>query len=263
MPNHLYDRLLGVHSTNDRTFLKLADDQSVSYRQFDQMVNQLANALTTLGLSPGDRVAAQINKSWQGLALYLGAVKAGGVFLPLNNAYTPNEVAYFVENAEPRVLVCDPDASEALGPIASAASADLQTLDAVGGGSLMEQANKQPDGFDAINRDPEDLAAILYTSGTTGRAKGAMLSHANLLSNAEVLAGLWGFTDADVLLHALPVFHTHGLFVATNTLMIAGGQMIFLPSFRANEIVERLPDATSMMGGTDFLHTFARRAGFQ
>ena len=253
MSNYLIDRLLSPRETSDATFLVLPDDARMNYRDFASAVNRVANCLVAGGLNPGDRVAARVPKSWRTLALYLGTVKAGGVFLPLNTAYTTGEVRYFVENAAPHLLVCEPESAAALAPLMDASeTGGVMTLDREGGGSLAEAAEACSDRFEAVARGPGDLASILYTSGTTGRSKGAMLTHDNLWSNAEVLAGLWEFGSGDVLLHALPVFHTHGLFVACNVLMLAGGSMIFLPAFDLDEMIRRLPEATSMMGVPTF-----------
>ncbi len=251
MSNYLIDRLLAPRERSEKPFLILPDDSVMTYREFASGVNRVANCLVAGGLVPGDRVAAQVPKTWRTLALYLGAVKAGGAFLPLNGAYTAGEVGYFVENAEPRFLVCDPAALAALAPLMPSADSVL-TLDADGGGTLTDAADVCGDAFNAVPRDADDLAAILYTSGTTGRSKGAMLTHDNLWSNAEVLTGSWRFTEDDVLLHALPVFHTHGLFVASNVLMVAGGRMIFLPGFERDAMIRNLPRATSMMGVPTF-----------
>jgi malonyl-CoA/methylmalonyl-CoA synthetase len=210
---------------------------------------RMAGALAAAGVRPGDRVAAQVEKSIAALQLYLGTVMAGGVFLPLNPAYTAAEVGYFLADAEPRVFVCDPARCDALTP--GAAGARILTLDAAGGGSLAEAAAGQGP-FAAVPRGRDDLAGILYTSGTTGRSKGAMLSHDNLASNAAVLAELWRFGPEDVLIHALPIFHTHGLFVATNVTLVAGGQLIWMPRFDADAVIAALPRATALMGVPTF-----------
>ena len=248
MPNALYDALFARHVGSTRTCLILPDGETLSYDAFLKMAGRMANVLSRNGARPGDRVAAQVRKSPQALALYAACVQGGFVFLPLNTAYTSNEIAYFVENATPRILVCDESAREGLEGIARSAGAALMTLDGDGGGTLSRQAGDAPETFETVARGEDDLAAFLYTSGTTGRSKGAMLTHGNLLSNAAALVEAWRFTADDVLLHALPIFHTHGLFVASNVLMLAGGSMIFLPAFQLDEIVEWLPEATSMMG---------------
>jgi malonyl-CoA/methylmalonyl-CoA synthetase len=174
------------------------------------------------------------------------------VFLPLNTAYTADEVAYFVENSGAGIVLCDDRKRDALAPIAKRCEAKLETLNADGSGSFSQQAASLPKTFETVPRSEDDLAAFLYTSGTTGRSKGAMLSQGNLLSNAQALKNEWRFTSEDVLLHALPIFHTHGLFVASNVTLLAGGQMIFLPKFDLDQMIADLPRATTMMGVPTF-----------
>lgn len=253
MPNVLYDALLAPLCGSTKPFLiPGGGGGAITHDDFVGMTARTANALAAFGVEPGDRVAAQVAKTPEALALYAACTQAGAIFLPLNTAYTPSEVEYFVGNAEPRLLVCDPKSKDALEPIAGAAGAAVATLDAEGQGSLSERAADQPDSFTTVDRGPDDLAAFLYTSGTTGRSKGAMLTHDNLLSNARSLVEAWRFTADDVLLHALPIFHTHGLFVASNTVALAGGSMIFLPGFQIDAVIANLPKATSMMGVPTF-----------
>jgi len=213
----------------------------------------MAAALTDLGVEPGDRVAVQTPKTVAMLQLYVGTVLAGGVFLPLNTAYTPAEVEYFLTDARPRVFVCDPAKRGALTQIAGKAGVSaLLTLASDESGTLTQARDAQTPGFQAVPRGATDLAAILYTSGTTGRSKGAMLTHRALASNSLTLRDYWQFTDKDVLIHALPIFHTHGLFVATNVTLMAGGSCIFLPGFDEVKIIELMPRATSLMGVPTF-----------
>ncbi|MCU4652842.1 malonyl-CoA synthase [Roseibacterium sp. SDUM158016] len=252
MANPLYDRLFGAHAGRQDPFLILADGSTISYAAFLAMAARIAHVLTRAGLSPGDRLAAQVEKSPQALALVAAAAQAGIVILPLNTAYTPGELAYFVENSGAAMLVCDPDRTEAIAPIAAQCGARLETLAADGSGTLTDKAGDMADDFPTVERATDDLAAFLYTSGTTGRSKGAMLTQENLLSNAETLAECWRFTEEDVLLHALPIFHTHGLFVATNVTLLSGGAMIFLPKFDADAVIGALPRATAMMGVPTF-----------
>jgi malonyl-CoA/methylmalonyl-CoA synthetase len=252
MPNTLYDALFAPLAGRQKTLLILPDGSTVSGDAFLRMVAQMAHALRASGVQPGDRVAVQVAKSPQALAVYGATVGLGAVFLPLNTAYMPDEVDYFLGNATPRIFLCDPSKAEALAPVAVRHGAALLTLGGAGEGSLADLAAGQPDSLVPVPRGPEDLAAILYTSGTTGRSKGAMLSHANLLSNAEVLADLWQFNEGDVLLHALPVFHTHGLFVASNISLLTGGAMIFLPGFDPEAVLRLMPQATAMMGVPTF-----------
>lgn len=252
MPNPLYDILFAKHENRQAPFLHRADGTSISYASFLEQSAQIANTLTQQGLKPGDRLAAQVQKSPEALALYAACVQAGIVFLPLNTAYTAAELSYFIEDSGARMVVCDTSAQDMLRPLVSRLGAHLDTLDADGTGSLMASAQAQPTRFDVVDRTTDDLAAFLYTSGTTGRSKGAMLTQENLLSNAQTLVEYWRFTEDDVLLHALPIFHSHGLFVATNVMLIAGGSIIFLPKFDTNEVLACLPRATSMMGVPTF-----------
>lgn len=252
MANMLYDALFAPLRGRAEDFLILPDGGALSGRAFHAMLAQAAHALRAAGVKPGDRVAVQAAKSPQALAVYGAAVVAGAAFLPLNTAYTPAEVEYFLGNATPRVFLCDPAGAEALAPAAAAHGARLMTLDGAGQGTFAETMAGQPEEVEAEPRGAEDLAAILYTSGTTGRSKGAMLTQRNLLSNAEVLADLWRFTAEDVLLHALPIFHTHGLFVASNISLLTGGRMIFLPGFDLETVLRLLPQATAMMGVPTF-----------
>ena len=250
--NPLYDQLFGRHAGQETPFLILSDARVITHAAFLAQTAQIAHVLTHAGLTAGDRLAAQIHKSPQALALYAACAQTGVVFLPLNTAYTAPELRYFIENSGARMVVCDGSAQDTLGPIAATLSASVETLNADGSGSLMTQAAAQPGVFPTVPRSADDLAAFLYTSGTTGRSKGAMLTQRNLLSNAETLAEYWKFTAEDVLLHALPIFHTHGLFVATNIILLSGGSMIFLPKFDAGDMIRLMPRATSMMGVPTF-----------
>lgn len=262
MTNPLSEALVAPLAGADRTLLALPDGGHWSAADIHVLSGRLANTLEALGAEPGDRIAVQVEKSATAFALYLACLRAGLVFLPLNTAYTPAEIAYFVGDASPRILVADPAREADLGEIATAHAARLLTLDADGGGTLTDAAGEQASGFPDVPRGRDDLAAILYTSGTTGRAKGAMLTHANLLSNAEALAATWRFTAEDVLLHALPIFHAHGLFVACNVTLLAGARMIFLPRFDADDVIRLLPEATVMMGVPTFYTRLLARDDF-
>jgi malonyl-CoA/methylmalonyl-CoA synthetase len=252
MANLLYDALFAPHQGSERPFLHLEDGSVLSYGAFLKLAARIAHVLRDQRVAPGDRVAVQAKKSPEALALYAACIQAGAIFLPLNTAYTPNEVEYFIDNAEPRLVVCDGASRAALAPIAEKAGARLLTLNGDGGGTLTDEAARKPERFDTVPCRGDDLAAFLYTSGTTGRSKGAMLTQDNLLSNAKSLVEAWRFTKGDVLLHALPIFHTHGLFVAGNVILLAGGSMIFLPAFKTDEVIGWLPKATSMMGVPTF-----------
>lgn len=249
--NTLYDAVFGAHSQSTKTFL-YTEQGEVSYADFTRLTNKLAQALSHAGLQASERVAVQAKKSVMQLALYAATIKAGGVYLPLNTSYTAHELDYFISNAKASIVIVDDTAKDAVMPIADAAGATLLTLNADETGSLVSAANDQSGQFDAIPRGPEDLGAILYTSGTTGRSKGAMLCHRNLLSNTQVLEQTWQFTSEDTLLHMLPIYHTHGLFVACNLLAMVGGSMIFLTHFDAERALYWMPQATSMMGVPTF-----------
>ncbi|MCI4661005.1 MAG: malonyl-CoA synthase [Neomegalonema sp.] len=239
-------------------FAELPDGRVYTYQDVLDVSARFANVLTSMGVVPGDRVAVQVPKSIEALMLYLGTVRAGAVFLPLNTAYTPAEVRYFLGNATPKVFVCDPASAQALAPVAAEAGARLETLgvwSAEAGekaGTMAALGLAASPEFETVPRKGPDLAAILYTSGTTGRSKGAMLSHDNLYSNSAALAEHWRFTARDVLIHVLPIYHTHGLFVASNVTLIAGGSMIFLPKFDLDQVLAAMPRASAMMGVPTF-----------
>lgn len=252
MANPLYDTLFGQHAGKTSVFLTLPDGAQVTYADFLGMAAQYANLFTSLGLVAGDRLAVQIGKSPQALAVYAACAQAGIIFLPLNTAYMPDEVSYFVSNSGARLVLCDARKQAGLAPVAESCGALIETLNEDGSGSVADKATDLPDTFETVARSDQDLAAFLYTSGTTGRSKGAMLTQANLLSNAQTLTAEWRFTGDDVLLHALPIFHTHGLFVATNITLLAGGQMIFLPKFDLDAMIQLMPQATTMMGVPTF-----------
>jgi malonyl-CoA/methylmalonyl-CoA synthetase len=252
VPNPLYDRLFAPLAQRPDACLIRADGSAIDGREFLAMIHRAAAAMRVCGVMPGDRVAVQVAKTPEALALYGATVAVGAVFLPLNTAYTASEVAMFVADARPRLLLCDPAKADALAAIADAHGARLRTLDAQGRGDFRDLCDAQADTGVVAERGDDDLAALLYTSGTTGRAKGAMLTHGNLLSNAETLAAAWRFGPDDVLLHALPIFHTHGLFVACNVSLIAGAAMIFLPGFDLDAILRLLPRATVLMGVPTF-----------
>jgi malonyl-CoA/methylmalonyl-CoA synthetase len=246
--NYLFDGLLAGRESDSAALLKVPDGQSWSYADLVKLSGKLANLLLKQNVQPGDRVAVQVQKSAAAIALYLATIRAGAVFLPLNTAYTRTEVGYFLEDAEPAIFVCSSERESDFGDIESR----VFSLDGDGGGSLLRAADAMPTEFENVGRESQDLAAILYTSGTTGLSKGAMLSHDNLLSNALTLVDYWRFDSNDVLLHALPIFHTHGLFVATNVVLIAGATMIFLPRFDLDQMIEQLPNANTLMGVPTF-----------
>lgn len=237
----------------EQLFLETERGVVLTYGDMLTRSAEIANVLQARGVQPGDRVAAQIEKSPEAVLLYLATLRAGAAFLPLNTTYTLTELEYFITDAEPALVVCDPLRREAIVEITHRKGVKaLETLDASGGGSLTKAAQNASNVFLDMPRGKDDLAAILYTSGTTGRSKGAMLTHRNLVSNALTLVDYWCFSQSDVLLHALPIYHTHGLFVAVNTMLLAGGSMLFLPRFDADEVMRLLPRATAMMGVPTF-----------
>jgi malonyl-CoA/methylmalonyl-CoA synthetase len=221
----------------------------IHYDDLDAMAARIAHALVGAGCEKGDRVAAQVDKCWQALALYLACLRAGLAYLPLNTGYQKSELAYFFGDAEPRVIVCRPESVATVTALRPEAT--VLTLSG-SEGTLLDLARDQPETFDTVVSAPDDLAAILYTSGTTGRAKGAMLSHRNLASNALTLVDAWGFTRGDVLLHALPLYHVHGLFVACHCALLSASRILWLPKFDAAEVTALLPHASVMMGVPTF-----------
>ena len=253
--NHLAEELRAA-SLGAENSLFLHNHQTgeeVSYKAFFANAERMAQALVDAGVKPGDRVAVQAPKTQAMLELYVATVLAGGVFLPLNTAYTASEITYFLTDAKPWIFVCDPKCEDELSAVAKDAGvAQVLTIGADEGGSLPERRDAAAPGFTPAPRGPDDLAAILYTSGTTGRSKGAMLTHRALASNAQTLKDSWHFSADDVLIHALPIFHTHGLFVATNITLLAGSSCIFMSKFDADDILGYMPDATVLMGVPTF-----------
>jgi len=252
---NLFERFhLGAAKTPARPFIETDTGKIYDYGAVQNTTARYAGVLKGLGLRPGDRIAAQVDKSPEALLVYLASLRAGLAYLPLNTAYQPAELEYFLGDAKPRAVVCAPSRQPVFQQIIDKSGADcaILTLDSDGNGSLPEQAVNQPDNFPIVARAPDDLAAILYTSGTTGRPKGAMLTHNNLLSNAIALHESWGFTPDDVLLHALPLFHVHGLFVACHCVLLSTAKMFFVSKFDTAKIIELLPRCTVMMGVPTF-----------
>jgi malonyl-CoA/methylmalonyl-CoA synthetase len=254
--------LLSAHfpESAEQPCLLIPDGRVVHYEELDQASARIAHALAAAGAKRGDRVAVQVDKCWEALALYLACLRAGFVYLPLNTAYQTGEVSYLVNDSEPSVIVAGPDSADRVAPLRP--EAKVFTL-ASGEGSLLDAAARQSERFETVFSQPDDLAAILYTSGTTGRPKGAMLSHRNLGSNASTLVDYWGFTRGDVLLHALPIYHVHGLFVACHCALLAGARMLWLAKFDADEVRALLPRATAMMGVPTFYTRLLSLASFR
>ncbi len=229
--------------------LILPDGRVWTYGDIECASARMANMIVALGLKPGDRLAAQVEKTPEALVLYLASLRAGTVFLPLNPAYQRQELEHFLQDATPGLFVCRPPMRALADELAAAAGvAQVLELDDAGHGSLIDAAAPHADEFATARREKHDLAAILYTSGTTGRSKGAMLSHGNLAHNARTLHEYWHFRPGDVLLHMLPTFHVHGLFVACHTALLNGSAMFFEPKFDAARAMNLLPQSTVMMG---------------
>jgi malonyl-CoA/methylmalonyl-CoA synthetase len=249
--------------TPDAPFLILPDQSVITYSDALARSGQMAGLFKELGVARGDRIAVHVEKSAEALLTYLAALRIGAVYLPLNTAYTPAEVEFFLRDATPALFIHRPADDEAMASLCSAIGVPHRlTLAPDGEGTLTATASRQPEESAIAAVAASDLAAILYTSGTTGRSKGAMLTHDNLASNARTLAEVWRFTQADRLLHALPIFHTHGLFVATNVSIVAGSAIVLLPKFDAAELIRLMPQANVLMGVPTFYSRLLAHPGF-
>jgi malonyl-CoA/methylmalonyl-CoA synthetase len=250
---NLFDLIAARAPHPDKLALQTRDATALTYGELFKRSGQAANALVKLGVRPGDRVAVQIEKSTDMIVVALACLRAGAVLLPLNTAYTLAELEYFLGDAEPALTLCRPGGLESIRPLARALN--LRSVESLGfnhDGTFAAAIAAAPAEFETVGRARNDLAAILYTSGTTGRSKGAMLTHENLASNALTLIDCWRFSAADRLVHALPVFHTHGLFVAVNVALLSGATMIFMRRFDPEAVIAALPEATAMMGVPTF-----------
>ena len=254
MNHNLFDTFAArMRERGNAPFITTREGLHYSYQDALSASALLAGALTSLGVNVGDRVAVQVDKSPEAILLYLACLRIGGVYLPLNTGYTGDEIRYFLKDAEPALFVCRPSDIDTARAIARDTGCPaVETLGTDADGSLMEKAQQSDPRDDIVTLGERDLAAILYTSGTTGRSKGAMLTHRNLASNAETLVSSWHFSAEDRLIHALPIFHTHGLFVACNVTLMAGASMCFLPKFDADVIFDELPNGSVMMGVPTF-----------
>lgn len=254
MNQNLFDTFATrMEARGPANFITTPEGKIYSYADALGTTERIAGALKQLGVKPGDRVAVQVDKSPEAILLYLATLRMGGVYLPLNTGYTADEIGYFLGDAEPALFVCQPAALESARAVASETGCPcVQTLGTDADGSLMDVV-ASAEAFTGIEqRSDDDLAAILYTSGTTGRSKGAMLTHKNLSSNGKSLVEAWRFTENDRLIHALPIFHTHGLFVACNVILIAGGSLYFLSKFDVDTIIAAMPEGTALMGVPTF-----------
>ena len=238
LPRNFPELVIAKMGEPGSIFIRCDDGRDFSYAEYWSLAGRIANALAAQGVGVGDRVAAQVEKSVEALAIFLACARLGAIFLPLNTAYTPNEVAYFVGDAEPKALIQD------------------HMFD-----GFLSVAREQSDVVPAVSLNWDSPLAILYTSGTTGKSKGALLTHGNLASNALTLAEAWGFTAQDVLIHALPIYHTHGLFTATNTILLSGGGMLFRRKFDVDDVVALMPQATTLMGVPTFYTRLVNHPG--
>lgn len=255
MPGNLFAAFQSrFPADRSKPFIIVPGGPTLSYADLEARSAQFARVLAANGVKPGDRVAVQVDKSPQAIFVYLACLRVGAVLLPLNTAYQPDELEFFLSDAAPAAVICQPPRAQQLAGIVAKTGigAALLTLGADGTGSLIDQAAGQSTDFATIERVGTEVASILYSSGTTGRPKGAMMSHDNLAANAQTLHKLWGWQPDDVLLHALPIFHTHGLFVATNCVLLNGSPMIFCPKFDAEQVLDLLPQASVFMGVPTF-----------
>ncbi|MBD8050898.1 malonate--CoA ligase [Limnohabitans radicicola] len=251
MSNHNLFAALRAAFPSDLNAVAVETDEGLRYswRDLDRATAMMANLLASLDLPQGSRIAVQVEKSVEAMMLYLATLRAGYVFLPLNTAYQSAEIEYFIGNAEPAVVVCSPANFGWVSKIAfKAGTQHVFTLGDDRTGSLLDRAAHHSDQHKTVSKKADDLAAILYTSGTTGRSKGAMLTHGNMLSNAVMLKDYWGWKRGDVLIHALPIFHVHGLFVAIHGALINGSKMIWMAKFEPKRVIARMPEATVFMG---------------
>jgi malonyl-CoA/methylmalonyl-CoA synthetase len=246
-----------------KELLSTETGQVFLYRDIDALSARYARFLSSIGTMPGNRISVQVEKSPQCLALYLACLRAGFVFHPLNMGYKKSELEYFLQNAEPAVVVCDPAREDEMRSIVESSNAShLFTMSSDGNGSLDSDSKETPPRFDTVPRAKDELAALLYSSGTTGVPKGIMLSHSNLLRNTEALVQAWRFSSDDRLLHALPIFHVHGLFVAIGCVLLSGASMRWLSAYNAKKAIEFLPECTVMMGVPTYYTRLLAEASF-
>jgi len=253
-----------AQSDPDRLFMETPGERSYSYGEVTDISGRFATYLTQCGIAVGDRVAAQIDKSPEGFMLYLACLRMGVIYVPLNTAYSRTEIEYFIKDSEPGLLVCQPKSLDEITPVAEKFNVRaIRSLGVNGEGTFIDSAMKcRPDGFMSFKGSSSEVAALLYTSGTTGRSKGAMITRGALAHCAKTLAAAWHFTSDDILLHVLPVFHGHGLFIAANTVLFAGAGMIFTKRFDIDEVIRCLPDATVFMGVPTMYMRLLKHPGF-
>lgn len=235
------------------TLLITETDETYTYADADEASAKLASFMTRLGLQPGDRVSVQVEKSPQVVFLYLACLRAGFVFHPLNTGYKTNELRFFLDNAAPAMVVCSSDSEPQISALSNALNIKhVFTLNANNTGTLLKESANEISQFKVVSRQADDMAVLLYSSGTTGVPKGIMLSHENIASNAQTLTSFWGFHQDDTLLHALPIFHVHGLFVALGCVLLSGARMRWMSAFNAKKVNQYLPECSVMMGVPTF-----------
>ena len=252
MTNSLYLNLIEPNLNNNKTFLILDDGTEISYKDFISLSSKISNKLTNLGLRSGDHILVKSPKCKETLSLYLTSIQTGSVFFPLNSNYTLNETIYFIEDSKPSFLICESSEVESIKPFCDDIGCRILSLNANGEGDVTNDLEDFDSLFKPNIRVKDDLAALLYTSGTTGKPKGAMLTHQNLVSNAYQLIKLWNIDSSDTLIHSLPIYHTHGLFVAINTSMMSGATIRFIKNFNIDLVIEAFKYSTLMMGVPTF-----------
>ena len=245
--NFLNDNLFSVYANSNKIFIE-TESQKYSFKEFDDLINKISNLLVTSGLNKGDRVLVKLEKSIFSFALYISTIRAGGIFIPVNTDYTASEIDYFIDNSMPSIFISNDQS------LKDVQNRNLKTfsLNVDMSGTFTDNIRTQKTSFEPVKRNKDDIASILYTSGTTGRSKGAMLSHNNLFSNTKELLKIWKFNENDALLHALPIYHIHGLFVACNLCLLSGATIHFIKKFQAEKVIEFLPKSTVMMGVPTF-----------
>jgi len=249
--NFLNDYIFSNHNSSEKIFIETENDK-ITFTDFDKLANKISNVLINLKLKKNDRVLVQLEKSVISFAIFIAAIRVGCIYIPLNPSYTASEVEYFIENSKPSLFISEEKNINELKKVFKNQSVKTISLNKGFSGSLMNLINKQSAEFIPVKRGKNDIASILYTSGTTGRSKGAMLTHNNLVSNTIELVKLWKFDKKDILLHALPIYHIHGLFVACNIALMSGIKMYFLEKFDVDQVIKYLPKSTAMMGVPTF-----------
>ncbi|MDC3108811.1 AMP-binding protein [Alphaproteobacteria bacterium] len=252
MTNSLYSNLIEPNLNNNNTFLILDDRTEISYKDFISLSSKISHKLTNLGLKSGDHILVKSPKCKETLSLYLSSILTGSVFFPLNSNYTLSETIYFIEDSKPSFLICESSEVESIKPICDNIGCKILSLNANGEGEVTNNLDSLDSFFKPNTRVNDDLAALLYTSGTTGKPKGAMLTHQNLVSNAHQLTNLWNIDMSDTLIHSLPIYHTHGLFVAVNTSMMSGASIRFIKNFNIDLVIDAFKYSTLMMGVPTF-----------